>query len=129
MITQYVGGGTTNTTYYRRAAKYVRVGGLTTARTLTIGSSGKTFDGTANVSWSLSEIGAAAASHTHSYLPLSGGTLTGDLDITESSMYPRLAIRSVYNNVTRLGTLECSTYGNVSIQSYTTTDSNNRRML
>lgn len=60
---------------------------LQTARTLTIGSKGKTFDGSANVSWTLSEIGAAAASHTHSgyassshthsYLPLSGGTLTG----------------------------------------------------
>ena len=36
-----------------------------TARTLTIGSSGKSVNGSANVSWSLSEIGAAAASHTH----------------------------------------------------------------
>jgi hypothetical protein len=34
---------------------------LTTARTLTIGSTGKTFDGSANVSWTLSEIGAAAS--------------------------------------------------------------------
>ena len=39
---------------------------LTTARTITIGNSGKTFDGSGNVSWSLSEIGAAASSHgTH----------------------------------------------------------------
>ena len=39
---------------------------LTTARTITIGSTGKTFDGSGNVSWSLSEIGAAASSHgTH----------------------------------------------------------------
>ena len=44
---------------------------LATARTLTIGSTGKTFDGSANVSWTLAEIGAqaagsyAAASHTH----------------------------------------------------------------
>lgn len=52
---------------------------LATARTLTIGSSGKTFDGSADVSWTLSEIGAAAADHSHSYLPLSGGTLTGNL--------------------------------------------------
>ena len=35
------------------------------ARTLTIGSKGKTFDGSANVSWTLSEIGAAEKSHTH----------------------------------------------------------------
>ncbi|MGI6125071.1 MAG: hypothetical protein ACOYIG_13000, partial [Acetivibrionales bacterium] len=33
------------------------------------------------MSWTLAEIGAAPASHTHSYLPLSGGTLTGDLSI------------------------------------------------
>lgn len=31
---------------------------LTTARTITIGASGKTFDGSANVSWTLNEIGA-----------------------------------------------------------------------
>lgn len=35
---------------------------LTTARTLTIGSTGKTFNGSANVAWTLSEIGALAAS-------------------------------------------------------------------
>lgn len=40
---------------------------LATARTLTIGSTGKTFNGEANVSWTLAEIGAAAASHTHNY--------------------------------------------------------------
>jgi hypothetical protein len=33
---------------------------LQTSRTLTVGSTGKSFDGTANVSWSLSEIGAQA---------------------------------------------------------------------
>jgi len=37
---------------------------LTTARTLTIGSTGKTFNGGADVSWSLSEIGAAAINQT-----------------------------------------------------------------
>lgn len=50
-----------------------------TARTITIGNTGKSVNGSGNVSWSLSEIGAAASSHTHSYLPLSGGTLTGRL--------------------------------------------------
>lgn len=49
-----------------------------TARTITIGNTGKSVNGSGNVSWSLSEIGAAAASHTHSYLPLSGGTVTGN---------------------------------------------------
>lgn len=38
---------------------------LATARTLTIGSTGKTFNGSANVSWTLAEIGAAATSHSH----------------------------------------------------------------
>jgi hypothetical protein len=40
-----------------------------TARTLTIGSTGKSVDGSAGVSWSLAEIGA---------LPLSGGQITGN---------------------------------------------------
>ena len=37
-----------------------------TARTITIGNTGKSVNGSANVSWSLSEIGAASSSHTHS---------------------------------------------------------------
>ena len=37
-----------------------------TSRTLTIGNSGKSVNGSGNVSWSLGEIGAAASSHTHS---------------------------------------------------------------
>lgn len=41
-----------------------------TARTLTIGATGKTIDGTGNQSWSLAEIGAQAAG---SYLPLAAG--------------------------------------------------------
>lgn len=49
----------------------------TTARTFTIGSTGKSVDGSGNVSWSLAEIGAAAASHSHSYL---ANTNTGAAD-------------------------------------------------
>ena len=41
-----------------------------TPRTLTIGKTGKEVDGSANVTWNLADIGA---------LPLTGGTLTGDL--------------------------------------------------
>lgn len=53
-----------------------------TARTITIGNTGKSVNGSGNVSWSLSEIGAAATSHTHtksqitdfpSSLPANGG--------------------------------------------------------
>ena len=40
---------------------------LQTARTITIGSTGKRFDGSGNVTWTLAEIGAAASSHTHNY--------------------------------------------------------------
>lgn len=39
-----------------------------TARTLTIGSTGKSVNGSANVSWSLSEIGAAASDHGHLWI-------------------------------------------------------------
>lgn len=38
------------------------------ARTLTIGNTGKSVNGSGNVSWSLSEIGAAASSHNHTSL-------------------------------------------------------------
>jgi hypothetical protein len=59
---------------------------LTTARTLTIGATGKTFNGSANVSWSLAEIGAQAAltnpitgTGTTNYLPkFTGSTALGN---------------------------------------------------
>lgn len=54
---------------------------LANARTLTIGSTGKTFDGSGNVSWTLAEIGAAPNSHSHNYLPLAGGNLIGHLGV------------------------------------------------
>ena len=38
---------------------------LVTARTLTIGNTGKTFNGSANVAWTLAEIGAAPTTHNH----------------------------------------------------------------
>ena len=44
-----------------------------TARTITIGSTGKSVNGSGNVSWSLSEIGA---------LPTAGGTVSGNLNVT-----------------------------------------------
>jgi hypothetical protein len=43
-----------------------------TARTLTIGNTGKSVDGSTDVAWTLNDIGA---------LPLTGGTLTGNLEI------------------------------------------------
>ena len=47
------------------ASSATSAGKWTTGRTLTIGSTGKSVDGSGNVSWTLAEIGAAAASHTH----------------------------------------------------------------
>lgn len=46
-----------------------------TARNLTIGNSTKSVNGSTNVSWTLSEIGAAAASHNHSASNITSGTL------------------------------------------------------
>ena len=70
---------------------------LSTTRTFTIGSSSKTFNGSANVAWSLSEIGAAASNHTHNYLPLSGGT------ISSSSFGPVFIERSGSSNGASIG--------------------------
>lgn len=49
---------------------------LATARTFTVGNTGKTFNGSANVSWTLTEIGAAAATHSHT-TPVSGNWFNG----------------------------------------------------
>lgn len=59
-----------------------------TARNITIGSTTKSVNGSANVAWTLSEIGAAAASHTHSYLPLSGGNVTGRVNVGGRCILP-----------------------------------------
>ena len=45
---------------------------LTTARTLTIGSTGKSFNGSGNVSWSLNEIGAYANTNPNGYTTNTG---------------------------------------------------------
>ena len=47
-----------------------------TARNIQIGNTAKSVNGSANVTWSLSEIGAAPASHTHNYVPTSDYSLT-----------------------------------------------------
>ena len=53
---------------------------LQTARTLTIGSTGKTFNGTANVTWSLSEIGVGTLGQQNSNsVTITGGTITGTI--------------------------------------------------
>lgn len=71
---------------------------LATARSLTIGGTARSFDGSAPLTWTLAEIGAAAASHTHSYLPLTGGELTGSLWLTATSSL-RLAMHAGLNRI------------------------------
>ena len=73
---------------------------LQTARGLTIGNTKKTFDGSADVSWSLSEIGAAASSHTHNYVPTSTGsavTIHADSDASSTSEY--LLLKAGHNEL------------------------------
>lgn len=62
-----------------------------TSRNITIGNTKKAVNGGGDISWNLTEIGASAANHTHSYLPLSGGTLTGDLKLANSYVYSTTA--------------------------------------
>ena len=62
---------------------------LQTARTFTIGNTGKVFNGSINLSWSLSEIGAAASSHTHNYAGSSsaGGVANSSYVIQKNSSF------------------------------------------
>ena len=53
-----------------------------TARTLTIGNTGKSVNGAGNVSWSLSEIGA---------LPTAGGTMSGDISFATIASWPTVS--------------------------------------
>ena len=71
--------GTANNTDERTSPLYVRTGRTTNGW----GSWRKIYD-TSNKP-TAADVGAAASSHTHSYLPLSGGTLTGDLLLKSST--------------------------------------------
>lgn len=50
-----------------------------------------------NISLTASDVGAAASSHTHSYLPLTGGTLTGSLTVNDN-IYSKGALISQKNS-------------------------------
>lgn len=54
-------------------------------------------DARTNLGITPANIGAAASSHTHSYLPLSGGTLTGALTV-QAELYSNAAVISKRNN-------------------------------
>lgn len=66
----------------------------TTARTLTVGLTGKSVNGSSNISWSLAEIGA---------LPLTGGTLTGQLNINHSASTSILRLYNAGSTIWSLG--------------------------
>ena len=82
----------------------------------------------ANISLTASDVGAATSSHTHSYLPLSGGTVTGTLTVNKE-LYNNAAVISKRNsspqfilqnaNGAQLGTFYSTSsdgsYGNVAI--------------
>ena len=92
--TTFVGALTGN------ASTATTAGAWTTGRTITIGSTGKTVDGSGNVSWTLAEIGAYANTNPSGYttntgtvtsiatagtvsgITLTGGTITGAGTIT-----------------------------------------------
>lgn len=56
----------------------ITTGSWGASRGMTVGSTKKTVNGSADVSWSLDEIGAAAKSHTHQASDIVSGTLSPD---------------------------------------------------
>ena len=85
----------------------------------------------ANISLTASDVGAAASSHTHSYLPLSGGTVTGNLGVNgtitaktylavERNSNPQLALKNANSNpLAVLYTVTSDgSYGNTHLQVY-----------
>ena len=75
---------------------------LKTARNFTIGNTTKSFNGSANVSWTLSEIGAAAADHTHASTSAnainSRGNVTCETGATARPAVNGLSMSQAYNN-------------------------------
>lgn len=70
---------------------------LSTARTLTVGNTGKTFNGSDNVSWTLAEIGAAASGHTHNQIN-SRSHVTCESGVTARPAVVGLSMSEAYNN-------------------------------
>lgn len=93
------------------------------ARSITIGNTTKTVDGSGNVSWTLAEIGATGGSGN--YLPLSGGTLTGDLTIKKSDgSASKLNVHRTLSSKDMRGSIDIYAHngGSVSLSTYNMTD-------
>lgn len=93
------------------------------ARSITIGNTTKAVDGSGNVSWTLAEIGATGGSG--SYLPLSGGTLTGDLTIKKSDgSASKLNVHRTLSSKDMRGSIDIYAHngGSVSLSTYNMSD-------
>ncbi|MFZ9703658.1 MAG: hypothetical protein ACO3BB_00105, partial [Bacilli bacterium] len=113
----------------------------TTARTITIGSTGKSVNGSGNVSWSLAEIGAqaagsyAAASHTHAIsdvtnlqttldakIPLTQkGAANGVAPLNSSGQVPLTNLPSFITGASKGFNLIATIGGSVTLNSLVTT--------
>lgn len=69
-----------------------------TARTLTIGSTGKSVNGSGNVTWSLTDIGAAASSHSHSVVTTTANGFMAAADKTKLNGIAAEANKYVHPN-------------------------------
>ena len=90
------------------------------------GSTKATFNGStaATVNITASSIGAAASNHTHSYLPLSGGTVTGDIGLPSGRANKDGSTPLAGSTITNLSSItKLANYKTV-LGSYT--DSNNK---
>ena len=84
-----------------------------TARTLTIGNTGKSVNGSANVSWTLSEIGAASSSHNHTTLTSVSSINFTNATISNVPVTDTLQINGTTNGVgaLKLSSGGCRIYG------------------
>lgn len=73
---------------------------LATARTLTLGATARSFDGTANLSWTLADLGAAATGHAHVVSDISGlqAALDGKAHSTHAHTLDALSNVTISNN-------------------------------
>lgn len=95
-----------------------------TARSITIGNTTKTVDGSGNVTWTLAEIGVTGGV-SGNYLPLTGGTLTGDLTIKKSDgAVSKINVHRTLSSKDMRGSMDVYSYGGgaVSLSTYNMTD-------
>lgn len=112
--------GTTNMPWYRAVHENgtwgINVSGsaatLTTARTLTIGNTGKTFNGGANVAWTLAEIGVTSEFSNRKYVATFGDATNTAYTITHNlgtrdliiQLYDAATYDTIYADVARTST-------------------------